>query len=301
MRREMSSAAAIPRWAALRPWPLLLALLAQGALAPGASAQEAVRITEPAAWQAGQTDTIQAGASLHVVGSVRQSSGVIAVLVNGQRARTRSDRGTPELVHFEFSLRPDTSMHEVTVVVEPRVGAPTASSFRLVVLPPGGRQRSGGGPASVPGEADSTAAGRDSVAAGPAMATLPTIEVQLSAPHPWHAYTVRGVGYALLMGAGAYLATVKKTNRTEVCTGPTGQQDCVDRIDVSRPMAGVGVAVAAGAGLVGLLDAALTWRRASARPPVREEQPARARTGFEPPALEADARGARLALVRYRF
>ncbi len=287
------------RWRTpFRPMPLLLALLALVALAPGVRAQNAIWITEPASWQGGMTDTIQPGAPLHVTGFARHSSGVKRVLVNGSPVRTEVQAGTLGLVRFETSLVAAASTREVTIVVEPKEGLPLTRTFRVAVLAAGGAKPPARAPPSTPGARDSLATVPDSVARR--FPVMPTIVVSYAALRPWRSYAVRGIGYALLIGAGSYLTTIKKSSVIELCTGPPGQQDCVDRTTVSRPHAGVGIAVAAGAAFGGLLDAALTWRRAHALRAQRREHPP-ARTGFGLPAIEPDALGVRVALLRLRF
>lgn len=267
-------------------------------LTPGASAraQQALRITEPAAWQAGRTDTIASGTALHIAGIARQPSGVKGVLVNGQWARIEPDPTTAGQVRFDITIAGEEAARGVTIVVEPMVGTPLPRTFRVAVLGPGAT-RVGAGAAPAPPLARDSALTAADTANAPSM---PTIVVPIALPHPWRAFEKRGIGYALLLGAGSYLATVTKTLHTEICTGPAGQQDCVDRTTVSRPSAGLGMALVAGAALGGLVDAGLTWMRARAQRGGDEPAAPRVRTGLAAPLIEPDGAGARVTFS-YRF
>jgi len=94
-------------------------------------------------------------------------------------------------------------------------------------------------------------------------------------------------------GVGVFLTTRKKTSSSEVCTGPPGQQDCFERTVVTRPTNKLGLGVAAGAALVGVVDAFLTAHRARA---ARAEDGSGTHPGFLSPSIEPGDAGARLTL-----
>ncbi len=125
--------------------------------------------------------------------------------------------------------------------------------------------------------------------------TLPAVTLVIAPPtNPWRPYLFRSIGYAGAAGFGLLLANHKTSSTSEVCTGPPGKQDCVDRIVVSRPSSGLGLAIVAGAALAGIGDALLTSRRA-------HDQAERVRTGLVLPSIEPDGAGARIALLSWRF
>lgn len=293
----------VARWASVVPPFIALAVLATSV-----RAQTSIRITEPAEWDAGRPAAAQPGIPLKVAGLVNEPAGVRRVLVGGKPARLQADPNIHSLVRFDISFLPDPTAREVTIIVEPNGGAPIPRRYALTIAGEGA-QPAARAPASAPGPPpppDTASGGYATIpvievhpdSAAGRYATVSEIEVHATLPNPWRPFTVRGVGYVALAGAGIYLATLKKSTTAEVCTGPTGREDCVDRTVISRPSAGLGLGIAAGAALLGTLDALLTSRRAHA---ARAEEQRPGRTGLLRPALETDGSSARLALLRLAF
>lgn len=278
-----------------RAWQWLLGSLpVLCALVPGpAGAQVPVslRITEPAGLQAGAVYTVDAGTPLRVSGVASEPSGVRRVLVSGAVARLLADPGVPGAVRFEASFVPARDARELTIVVEPNSGAAMTRSFALAVR----------APVQTGQQAPTRVTSRpDSAVVPPGFATVPVIVVRPAPPSPWGHYALRGIGYGGVAGAGLFLASSRKAHTSEVCTGPAGQENCVDRTAVSRPNATLGLALVAGAAFMGVLDAVLTWRRAHALEPEPASAAAAPRMRFAP-AIERTGGGARVRILRLRF
>ena len=250
---------------------LTMLLLAGGRVA--AQSAPSIRISDPAAWAAGSAYAAEAGSMLHIAGVAAAAAGVSSVQVNGVPARLRADPRTPGQVAFERDVLAAPSLREVAVVVRTNAGEVVERRYRVDVVTPGALRQ---------------------------IPELPAIKVPPPPGNPWRPFALRGMVYAVVAGAGAYVATRKTILHDELCTGPAGQQDCVDRTEVRHNSVGPGVGIVGAAAAVALIDAVLTGHRAHARATAAAES-LRARTGLLLPALEPDAHGARIALLRLRF
>ncbi|HEX9105703.1 MAG TPA: hypothetical protein VF832_00710 [Longimicrobiales bacterium] len=285
-----------PRSSRLRPGTRLrvLARLTPLLLAPApllAQGQTTLRITQPDGWDAGTPWVAQAGTSLRIAGVAADASGVRLVLVNGALARLKLDPQARGQVRFEADLVVASGLREVVVLAQPNRGNAVERRLRLDVRAAPSAPSVRPGSATVPDSANTVRQ----------IPELAAIKVPPPAGNPWGHYALRGIAYAAGAGAGLYVASRKTVNHTEICTGPAGRQDCVDRTDVLHNSLGKGLGIAGAAAGIALIDAALTAHRAHARATAEVEPPPRARTGLQPPALDVDARGARIALVRVKF
>ena len=270
---------------------VLRAFVGQAAalLAPAlAAAQGAptLHISDPAAWAAGSAYAVQAGSTLRIAGVAADASGVRSVQVNGVPARLRVDPRNPAQAYFELDLVVVRELRDMVVAVQPNSGRSLQRRYHLSVVASSAVLGS-------PLPPDTGSARQ--------IPELPVIKVPPPPGSPWGHYALRTVLYAGAAGAGLFLASRKTVLHDEICTGPAGHQDCVDRTQTLHNSLGKGLGIAGAAATVALIDLALTAHRAHARASTASEPPPRARTGLQPPTIEPDARGARIALLRLTF
>ena len=264
-------------------------LLTPGVLA--AQGAPTLHITDPAAWSAGSAYVAQAGSTLHIAGVAAHASGVRSVQVNGVPARLRVDPRNPAQADFELDLVVVPALRDMVIAVQPNAGRTLQRRYRMAVVANGGGNP---GRTAMPG-----APGAPDTASARQIPELPVIKVPPPPGSPWGPYALRAVLYAGAAGAGLYVASRKTVLHNEICTGPPGRQDCVDRTQTLHNSLGEGLAIAGAAATVALIDFVFTASRAHAR--ASSEAPPRARTGLQPPAIEPDVRGARIALLRLTF
>ncbi len=131
-------------------------------------------------------------------------------------------------------------------------------------------------------------AGADTVAPQPL--TLPSVRLVVGPPpDPWFGFALRSVVYVGAIGGGLLLTTGHQTDLTQ------------DYGSWHRMKNRAGLAVAAGAFVVGITDALITAHHIRTHRAATPPESAPLRTGLLPPAVESDGPVTRIALVRFGF